>query len=72
LTWKSNAQAFEHRLLNCPAVLKAVFEDGEEARTIEAYDVLADPVVEKIWGGKQLPFPVLVNGDGRTSFVYGI
>ena len=44
----------------------------EKATTIEAFDVLAAPIVEKVWDGKRLPFPVLVDGEGKTSGVYGI
>jgi hypothetical protein len=39
---------------------------------IEAFEALAAPVVEETWAGKQLPFPVLLDGEGRTSGVYGI
>jgi len=46
--------------------------EKEEARTIEAYETLAAPLVEKVWAGQQLPFPVLVDGEGRTSGIYGI
>jgi thiol-disulfide isomerase/thioredoxin len=44
----------------------------EKAHMIEAFDALAAPLVEKVWAGKQLPFPVLVDGEGKTSGVYGI
>ena len=44
----------------------------EEARTIEAYDALAAPLVKDVWGGKPLPFPVLIDGEGKTAEVYGI
>ncbi len=46
--------------------------EAEKAHTIEAYDALVAPLVEKVWAGKQLPYPVLVDGEGRTSGVYGI
>jgi thiol-disulfide isomerase/thioredoxin len=46
--------------------------EGEKAQTIEAYDAIAAPIVEKVWEGKQLPFPVLIDGQGKTSGVYGI
>jgi thiol-disulfide isomerase/thioredoxin len=46
--------------------------DDENALTIEAFDALAAPVVDVVWAGKQLPFPVLIDGEGRTSGVYGI
>ena len=44
----------------------------EKTQTIEAYDAIAAPLVEKVWEGKQLPFPVLIDGEGKTSGVYGI
>lgn len=46
--------------------------EHEEARTIEAYDQTTEQFVEKLWQGKRLPFPVLVDGNGETSGVYGI
>ncbi len=44
----------------------------EKATTIDAFDALVAPLVKDIWGGKQLPFPVLVDGEGKTSNDYGI
>ncbi len=44
----------------------------EKATTIKAFDALAAPIVEKVWAGKRLPFPVLIDGEGKTSGVYGI
>jgi thiol-disulfide isomerase/thioredoxin len=44
----------------------------EKARTAEEYAALAAPIVEKVWAGKPLPFPVLIDGDGNTSATYGI
>jgi thiol-disulfide isomerase/thioredoxin len=46
--------------------------EQEKARTSEAYTTLAAPVVKKVWDGKPLPFPVLIDGDGKTSGIYGI
>jgi thiol-disulfide isomerase/thioredoxin len=46
--------------------------EAENARTIEEFDVLAAPLVKDVWAGKQLPFPVLVDGEGKTFGVYGI
>ncbi|PQO40829.1 TlpA disulfide reductase family protein [Blastopirellula marina] len=46
--------------------------EHEEARTIEAYDQATEEFVEKLWQGKRLPFPVLIDGEGKTSGVYGI
>ena len=51
----------------------AVCNTGQEkARTAMEYAALAAPVVEKVWAGNQLPFPVLIDGEGKTSSVYGI
>ena len=46
--------------------------EEEKAQTIEAFDALVAPLVKDVWAGKQLPFPVLVDGEGKTSGVYGI
>ena len=46
--------------------------EQEKAHTIEAYDALAAPLVKDVWAGKQLPFPVLLDGEGKTYSVYGI
>ena len=46
--------------------------ETEKAQTIEAFDALVAPLVKEVWAGKQLPFPVLVDGEGKTSGVYGI
>lgn len=53
-------------------ILSICDTEKEEAPTIEAFDTLAAPLVEKAWAGKQMPFPVLVDGEGQTSGVYGI
>lgn len=46
--------------------------EQEKAQTIEAYDALAAPIVKEAWAGKQLPFPVLLDSEGRTGGAYGI
>ena len=46
--------------------------ESDKAHTIAAYDALAAPIVKDVWGGKELPFPVLIDGEGKTSDVYGI
>ena len=53
-------------------ILSICDTEEEKAQTIEAFDALVAPLVKDVWGGKQLPFPVLVDGEGRTSSVYGI
>lgn len=46
--------------------------EQEQAVTFEAFDPLAEPLVKDVWKGKQLPYPVLLDGEGKTSAVYGI
>jgi thiol-disulfide isomerase/thioredoxin len=46
--------------------------DSNDAHTIEKYDALVAPLVEKVWGGKQLPYPVLIDGEGKTCGIFGI
>ena len=46
--------------------------EHEGVRTIEAFDALSSTIVKEVWGGNQLPFPVLLDGEGRTSGAYGI
>jgi thiol-disulfide isomerase/thioredoxin len=53
-------------------ILSVCNTESEGARTLEAYDALAAPLVKEAWGGKQLPFPVLVDGEGKTFGVYGV
>jgi thiol-disulfide isomerase/thioredoxin len=53
-------------------ILSICNTEQEKALTSEAYASLAAPVVEKVWGGKRLPFPILIDGEGTTSAVYGI
>jgi thiol-disulfide isomerase/thioredoxin len=53
-------------------VLAICNTEKEKALTIEAYDALAAPIVKDTWNGKELPFPVLIDGEGKTYRVYGI
>lgn len=53
-------------------VLAICNTEYEKAHTIEAYDALAAPLIEEVWAGKQLPYPVLIDGEGKTYGVYGI
>jgi len=46
--------------------------EKEEVQTIEAFDELSASVVNEVWEGKQLPFPILLDGQGRTSGVYSV
>ncbi len=45
---------------------------NQEAKTIQEFERLVAPIVEKVWGGKQLPFPVLIDGDEQTFESYGV
>ncbi|WP_197526785.1 TlpA family protein disulfide reductase [Pirellulimonas nuda] len=53
-------------------VLAICNTEQEKAQTMAAYDALAAPLVEGAWSGKQLPFPVLLDGEGRTYSKYGV
>jgi peroxiredoxin len=53
-------------------ILSICNTEDEKAQTIEAFDALVAPLVKDVWARKQLPFPVLVDGEGKTSSVYGI
>jgi thiol-disulfide isomerase/thioredoxin len=53
-------------------ILSVCNTEDEKAPTIDAFDALIAPLVKDVWAGKQLPFPVLVDGEGKTSSVYGI
>ena len=46
--------------------------EREKVRTIEEFEILSAALVKNAWGGNQLPFPVLLDADGRTSEAYGI
>jgi thiol-disulfide isomerase/thioredoxin len=46
--------------------------EEEKALTVEAFEPLAAPIVKEVWDGKQLPFPVLIDGEAKTAAVYGI
>ncbi len=41
-------------------------------KTLEELDIRLAPAVEKVWGGKPLPFPVLVDDRGRTKRAWGV
>ncbi len=45
---------------------------NDDVRTIAEFDRLAAPIVDAKWGGKQLPFPILIDGDGNTFKAYGV
>ncbi|HEY2251656.1 MAG TPA: TlpA disulfide reductase family protein [Planctomycetaceae bacterium] len=41
-------------------------------RTVAEFEPFYRDLVEKSWKGKELPFPVLVDGEGKTLAAYGI
>ena len=53
-------------------ILSICNTEQEKAVTVEAFDPLAAPLVKELWGGKQLPFLVLIDGEAKTAGVYGI
>ena len=44
----------------------------EKAPTLAEYDPLAAKIADEVWNGKPLPFPQIIDGEGRTTGVYGI
>jgi thiol-disulfide isomerase/thioredoxin len=53
-------------------ILSICNTEQEKTLTMDAYDVLAAPVIDKAWVGKQLPYPVLLDGERKTWGIYGI
>ena len=53
-------------------ILAICATDYEEATTKAEYEKLVAPIVEDVWHGKPLPFPVLIDGEGKTIATYGI
>lgn len=45
---------------------------SNQIETIEKLDIECMQLIENAWRGRQLPFPVLVDGNGKTSKTYGI
>ena len=50
----------------------AVCNDWDGVKTMKEFDELAAPIIKEAWDGKPLPFPVLLDGDGKTLEAYGI
>ncbi|HEY2840860.1 MAG TPA: TlpA disulfide reductase family protein [Pirellulales bacterium] len=53
-------------------ILAICVTDYEQATTKAEYEKLVAPIVENTWKGKPLPFPVLIDGEGKTLAAYGI
>ena len=53
-------------------ILAICVTDTDGATTKEQYEKLVAPIVEKVWHGKPLPYPVLIDGEGKTLNAYGI
>jgi thiol-disulfide isomerase/thioredoxin len=45
---------------------------NDDVRTMKEFDRLAAPIVDAKWDGKPLPFPILIDGDGKTFEAYGV
>ncbi len=48
-------------------VLAICDTSSDRVKTIQEFESLSANLVKNVWGGKQLPFPLLVDGEGRTS-----
>lgn len=45
---------------------------SDNVKTMEEFESHSANLVRNVWGGKKLPFPVLVDGEGRTAKSFGI
>jgi len=52
-------------------ILSICNAEAEGDKTFKAFDRLTEPFKDA-WGGKPLPFPVLIDGDGKTFAAYGV
>ena len=53
-------------------ILSICVTDFAKATTKDDYEKLVAPIVESAWHGEKLPFPVLIDGEGKTLNAYGI
>jgi thiol-disulfide isomerase/thioredoxin len=53
-------------------ILAICVTDYEKATTKAQYEELVAPIMKKYWNDKPLPFPVLIDGEGKTLSAYGI
>ena len=44
----------------------------KQAETFEQLDQKLKPIIESTWGGRELPFPILLDSTGETVETYGI
>ena len=49
-----------------------VVTDENGPKTMEQLDAVMAPTIEKAWGGKPLPFPTVIDGEGKTFEAYDI
>ncbi len=53
-------------------ILAICLTEFEGAKTLAEFDPLVAPIVEKVWKGKPLPFPLVLDGEGKMRRRYGI
>jgi thiol-disulfide isomerase/thioredoxin len=53
-------------------ILSICIANGPEVKSATQFEPWYAPLVEKSWGGKRLPFPILIDGEGKTNAAYGI
>jgi hypothetical protein len=45
---------------------------SDDVKSFEELDKRLPPIREKHWGGRDLPFPILLDGSGETMKAWGI
>ncbi len=53
-------------------ILSICVSNGPEIKSSAQFEPWYAPLVEKSWGGKKLPFPILIDGEGKTRTAYGV
>jgi thiol-disulfide isomerase/thioredoxin len=53
-------------------ILSICVTDDTNIRTVAEFEAAERPFVGTEWHGKSLPYPVLIDGEGKTRAAYGI
>ncbi len=53
-------------------ILSICMTKDAKITTREEFEAMERPIVGSAWYGKQLPFPVLIDGQGKTCDAYGV
>jgi hypothetical protein len=56
----------------CFEILSLCDTSADNMKTVAEFEAAEKPFVGTEWHGKELPFPVLIDGEGKTRKAYGI